>query len=442
MSDDAADVSARIVEAMRLGVVPLDDVRTYTVGRTDERELVADDLDRTSSRGGALRAFLGVYGTGKTHMLEIVRQLAIDRNFVVGEVVLDPEESAPSHPKRVYRRLVRSLRYPDGPSGGGLRPLLELAHRRPEVLASFLADTDRKPVREDLDRGAHLYLTPALRYWDRLTPSETTHWSGIALERSAPSDVASARQLLLDWLEGETATATDEIDATLRRAAGNAGKIYCMMDYRPWARIYGYLVSGLATLASRLGYAGLVVLFDEAEFYSLLSRENRAYARTLFKAYARASLPSSGANDLPFEADELDLGGYGVQQDLPTRFDASAHLYSVFAMTPHEEGLRALRSAVPDGHLTELQPLDERGYEELTRLVVEHYRRASDPDDPVYDAVIEPLTKLVDGLLAAGFLENPRAAMKFIVDFLDLARHEPDEIRGAIGELRERLTAT
>ena len=444
--EESADtvISTRIVEAMRLGVVPVDDVRTYTVGRGAEREQVTADLEATRRDGGALRAFLGDYGTGKTHMLEVVRELALERDFLVANVVLDPEESAPSHPKRVYRRLVRSLTYPDAAEAEdrGLRTLFDRALRRPDVMSQFLADSAQKPLRGLLDRGAHLYLTPALRYWDRLHRVGEGEYSGRAFERTGGAEVEQARHLLVDWVEGQTSVPVGEVDDRLRRVAGNAGKIYCMMDYRPWARIYGYLVSGIAALARRVGYAGLVVLFDEAEFYSLMSPENQGFARTLFKAYARASSPPGEAGfDLPFDPEELELGGYGVQQDLPTRYDADAPLYTAFAMTPHEEGIEALQQAIPADRFADLEPLDQPEYAELAGRVVDHYRRAVGADDPLYDRIVEPLTKLIAGLLETGRLPNPRAAMKFVVEFLDIARHRPDDVRGVIGELREAFVS-
>ncbi|MFB6263182.1 MAG: hypothetical protein ABEL76_06080, partial [Bradymonadaceae bacterium] len=303
----------------------------------------------------------------------------------------------------------------------------------PGVRDQLRVDETTGPVREVLDEGAHLYLTPALRYWRRLAEDD-------AGGELSDSERRRARGLLLDWLEGETEVSTGEIERMVHEVAGREGKIYCMMDYRPWARIYGYLVSGLASLARGVGYAGLVVLFDEAEFYSLLSAENKEFARTLFKAYARASVPSNRSDlELPFDPEALDLGGYGVQQDLPARYGESLTLYSVFAMTPHEEGVEAIEEAVPECVVTELDRFGEGEYRELAERTTRAYARATDLDEELCDRLTGPLTKIVDGLLGSGFLENPRAAMKFIVEFLDVARHRPDSVGKVVGELREQF---
>src|SRR5690606_28616893 len=134
---DSSDAMLTL-EAMRLGVVPTAQLDAYTVGRDFEMGLVEADLEEANV-SGAVRAFLGDYGVGKTHLLELVQQKALDEGFLAARVVLDPEESSPAHPKRVYRAAVRTLRYPDRPyeEGAGLGPLLEKAARSEAAMAAF-----------------------------------------------------------------------------------------------------------------------------------------------------------------------------------------------------------------------------------------------------------------------------------------------------------------
>ncbi len=417
---------AATLEAMRLGVVPRGDIEAFTVGRDPEMELVADDLRRAGERGGALRTFLGGYGAGKTHLLELIAHQALAANFVVARAVLDPEETAPSHPKRVYRELVRSLIYPDRPTGGhaSLRPLFERALERPEALEAFCVD-ERSRSRTLLDQGAHLYLTPALRYFRALTDESAD------LHPEARDDGLA---LLFDWLEGHPTISNMEIDRALPRMVGRKGRIFSMKDYRPWARIYGYLLSGLSALAREAGYAGMVVLVDEAEFYSLLSSQNRDYARTLFKALAWASL-GADSELLPFERGELDLGGSGILQELPPQYGAAPGLYTVFAMTPHAEGIEALGQAVPDELIAEIDSFELDDYQALVARVFEchaHARPGADLDDRHLGA----LTRVVSSLVSHAYVENPRQAMKFVVEFLDIATLRRDRVKDVIAELR------
>ena len=433
--DVDAHTALLTLEAMRLGVVPATDLETYTVGRSTELGLVDGDLGRVEEGSGAVRAFLGEYGAGKTHLLELIGEEASARNFVTARVVLNPDETAPSHPKRVYRQLVRSLSYPDAATGPGrgLEPLLEKAAVCDEVLETLFV-TERTKSREVLDEGAHLYLTPALRYFRAIGLGED---NGRPLRDEGLGDVERQRGLthLLNWIEGHPTISNTEIDDVLRKMVGRQGRIFSMMDYRPWSRIYGYILSGLASLVQLVGYRGLVVLIDEAEFYSLLSSENREYAQILFKALSWASIGGE-ETPVPFSKDDLDLGGMGILQDLPPRYGDGGGLYTVFAMTPNEEGTDALAEAVPRECIAELSRLEMTDYRRLARRVTGHYRRGR-PDGDIDDRHEEALCSLVAGLLQSGYVDSPRQAMKFIVEFLDLATFRRDEMKRVIGELRE-----
>src|SRR5690554_1637162 len=206
--------AARALEAMRLGVVPSTSLDAYTVGREAEMALVQADFTRATEAGGAVRAFLGGYGSGKTHLLELIGQHALRQNYLVSHVVLNPEETAPSHPKRVYRELIHSLQYPDLPDSDGpargLQALFERALDSPTALEAFQTNA-KGQVRNNLESGAHLYITTALRYLKRLAETED-------LNRETQEHIL---RLLFDWLEGHPTISTTEINEDLRGVLGN-----------------------------------------------------------------------------------------------------------------------------------------------------------------------------------------------------------------------------
>jgi len=96
------------MEALRLGVVPARYVRDYTVGRA--AELASFDALLDAGRG--LRTLWGDYGHGKTHQLEVLERVALERDFVTARITLDPREVPPTHPKRLgsIGRLSRRFR--------------------------------------------------------------------------------------------------------------------------------------------------------------------------------------------------------------------------------------------------------------------------------------------------------------------------------------------
>jgi hypothetical protein len=437
--------AALTLEAMRLGVVPLAELDAYTVGRDREIALVDSDL-ADADRAGAVRAYLGDYGTGKTHLLELLQQRALDRGFMTSLVMLDPSETSPSQPKRVYRALMRALRYPDRPfeEGAGLRPLLEKAIRAPEVLSLLGLDPPARgeTVEERLAAGFHLYLSPAVAYLRTLEGLDEPRRRRRRPAAGAPDPERSV-ELLLDWLEGHPTISNQDIDVQLARLAGRHPKIYSLLDFRPWSRIYGYLLSGIAAVARAAGYRGLVVALDEAEFYALLSRENRLFASHLFKSWTYAAVGGAAGPELtealPFDASDIEIGGYGIQQRLPGRYGASPGLCVVYAMTPSPDGLPALEGAVPADRVHALAPFEHDHYLALATKVCDVYASAY-PAWTLPEAVVGPLGKVLSGLIGAGFVGTPRHAMKFLVEFLDVVRYEPSSVGSLVRGLQSQLT--
>jgi hypothetical protein len=170
---------------------------------------------------------------------------------------------------------------------------------------------------------------------------------------------------VLDWLSGAAQDYTPELNARFHLYGKKS--LPALMDYRPWAHIYAYLISGLAALAHSTGYAGLVVLLDEAEFFRVLSAENREFAERLFRALVAASLP---AGELPFSPDDEPRGGRGDFKTLPHRFTGHCPLYVMMAMTPTGQGDTLLESLVRPERRMELTPLGAAEYRELARRVV------------------------------------------------------------------------
>jgi hypothetical protein len=418
--DDVADAAAQTLEALRLGVVPHADLRAASVGRDGELSLVAADLTQTAESGAA-RVFLGDYGTGKTHMLELVEREALARGFVVGRATLDAQYVRPNHPQRVYRSAMTALAYPDvgGDAAPGLEPLLRRAVTDDALMAEL--DAGQGPFAE------HLYLAPALHWYREL----------LTVEDPVPRD------LLLDWVEGQRPEGNEELDTELRRllreAAGrrlrSGPPIYSLKDFQPWAHVYSYLLGGLGVLARRVGYTGLVVLLDEAENYDLLGSEARSFADSVFRCLTLAALGEGG---VLFGPETIEKGGFPPQKRLPLVFRWPQHLYVVAAMTPSTRGEDLLRRLIAPERLNELKPLTPEDYHELSRRVTALFERAF-PEMRIPERLNRPLGDVLWALIRNQHIQNPREATKLTVEFLDLLRLRPDALQSFFGDVERVL---
>ena len=116
-------VAARsIIEHLRRGSVPVEQVPLFTVGRERWLRIIEDDLTQYIAAGGAKVRFVnGDYGDGKTHFLSVIQHLVQQAGFAVSFVVLTHE--VPLHKfELVYRDIVSRLSTASGTHG--IRALL------------------------------------------------------------------------------------------------------------------------------------------------------------------------------------------------------------------------------------------------------------------------------------------------------------------------------
>jgi hypothetical protein len=199
--------------------------------------------------------------------------------------------------------------------------------------------------------------------------------------------------------------------------------------------LYTLLLGGIATLAREVGYAGLVCLVDEAEFYSVLRGQDRAHARVLFQTFAAAALPPSA---LRFDPERLPRGGQAAHRRWPHRFTSDQPLQVVLALTHDPEGRDLLDGIVTPDRFLELRPFDTEAFVALSQRVLALYERAGVPLSPGV-GLAPLLARVMEACHRRGFIENPRQALKFVTELVDVARLRPERVKPLLAELKERF---
>src|SRR5262245_29558909 len=248
--EELQPVAARnIIEHLRRGSVPIDQVTYFTVGRERWLSIIEDDLTNYIAAGGAKVRFLnGDYGDGKTHFLSVIQHLVQQAGFAVSFVVLTRE--IPLHKfELVYRDIVSRLSTASEPHGvraliarwlESLQPRFEATADIAARLAAIetLAETLRSL--EDMDVNFANGLIALVR--NRFLP---------LAEGETPEAREGERQTLYEWFEG-----------------GRLSK----RDLKPW-QIFDTLnktnskrlLLSLIVFLQYLGYHGLILLLDELE---------------------------------------------------------------------------------------------------------------------------------------------------------------------------------
>jgi hypothetical protein len=275
-----------VIEAFRLGIVPYQAVRKWTVGRAREMETVQQWLKDESSGTMLIR---GEYGSGKTHLIEYLHASGFELNYAISLVNIDPCDAQPGFPKRIYRHLIQNLRFPYQGRYYNFRETLKIIVQK---------------YRSDLLKD-HRFLNPVLEK--------------IREGKDSPE--------MWEWIEGQETNYRE------------LGPLY---DHTTAANIYCYILSGISRLTVKgLGLKGILLMFDEAE----TSRTYR-YLYEWHRALNFFNALSMVANDEPDLEEETVIKGdyfyYGKNTGLiysghipiPYIYQLPSFLKVVFAFTP------------------------------------------------------------------------------------------------------------
>ncbi len=117
-----------ILSSLATGVVPAIGLQHIQVGRKEEVGAVLGDLTRAEEEAAAIRFIIGPFGTGKTFFLNLIRNIALERKFVVlsADFTTDRRLHGSSGQARaLYAELMRNLATRSRPEGGALSNLVE-----------------------------------------------------------------------------------------------------------------------------------------------------------------------------------------------------------------------------------------------------------------------------------------------------------------------------
>ncbi len=235
----------RAVEQLRSGLFDPHTVRLLTAGQARLEAAAEPGL------AGATHhlCLCGAYGQGKSHALRFIQRVALDRNFAVSLVTLDPRETPFHRPHLVYRELVRSLVFPDGPEK--LVPRWK-AHAKRYIAEGVTPEgliPDGVPKRLRLVLGALARPTLPLNATQRAQKQHRNY-----SPRAFPHSLRRA-------LTGEVVPANRIRHALRYRQVPERGGSIAWQGAPSAVSAAG----GLAQVFRDMGLAGWVVLFDEGE---------------------------------------------------------------------------------------------------------------------------------------------------------------------------------
>ena len=103
-------IAAALINSLKGGVVPRIGLPYVTVGRETEIAAFLQDIELIEEGGASFRFLVGKYGSGKSFLLQTIRNYAMDKNMVVADADLSPErrlQGTKGQGLATYKELIR-----------------------------------------------------------------------------------------------------------------------------------------------------------------------------------------------------------------------------------------------------------------------------------------------------------------------------------------------
>ena len=244
-------IAQTVLNSLKGGVVPRIGLPYITVGRKNEIDALLHDVDIISEGGASFRFIVGRYGSGKSFLLQTIRNYAMDRGFIVADADLSPErrlQGTRGQGLATYRELISNLSTKTKPEGGALTLVLD----------RWISSMQNEAAKESglpADDPALARLTDQKIYAVTSSVSEMVHGFEFSKLLSAyyhaylnGDDDTKAK--VTKWFRGEY---------TLKKEAKDELGVNIIITDDDW---YDYLKL-FAVFFRYAGYTGMMIMIDE-----------------------------------------------------------------------------------------------------------------------------------------------------------------------------------
>ena len=407
-------IAQTVIGSLKGGVVPRIGLPYITVGRKSEIEALLHDVDIITEGGASFRFIVGRYGSGKSFLIQTIRNYVMDRNFIVADADLSPErrlQGTKGQGLATYRELIGNLSTKTKPEGGALTLVLDRWINSVQMEAA--RETGLMPGDPTLTKAvdAKIYaVTSAV--------SELVHGFEFARLLSTYFHAYvdgndDMKMKVVRWFRGEYA---------LKREAKEELGINIIITDDDW---YDYLKI-FATFFRLAGYSGLMIMIDElVNIYKI--------PNTITRQYNYEKMLTMYNDTLQGKAHYLGIIMGATPQALE---DKRRGIYSYEALRSRLAEGKFSRPGVRDllAPVIRLEPLTAEEMLVLCEKLADMhadlygYQRILTTDDLV------PFIKMEYGRIGADQNITPREVIRDFIELLDIMYQNPGT---GINELME-----
>ena len=259
-------ISQTVLNSLKGGVVPRIGLPYITVGRRAEIEALLHDVDIISEGGASFRFIVGRYGSGKSFLIQAIRNYVMDKGFIVCDADLSPErrlQGTHGQGLATYRELISNLSTKTKPEGGALTLVLD----------RWISTVQTEAVRET-------GLTPGDPVLSKAVDSRIFEVTSSISELVHGFEFAQLLSLYYHaYIEGDDETKSNVIrwfrgEFALKKEAKEALGVNIIITDDDW---YEYLKL-FAVFFRLAGYSGMMIMIDElVNIYKIPNSITRQY---------------------------------------------------------------------------------------------------------------------------------------------------------------------
>ncbi|PEG86388.1 MULTISPECIES: ATP-binding protein [unclassified Lactobacillus] len=398
-------IAQTVLNSLKGGVVPRIGLPYITVGRKEEIEALLHDVDIIQDGGASFRFIVGRYGSGKSFLLQTIRNYVMDKNFVVVDGDLSPErrlQGSKGQGLATYRELIQNLSTKTRPEGGALTLILDrwINSVQSQVAQSGIANDDPK-FEAEVDKKIYAVISSL---------NELVHGFDFAkllnmYYHAYMSNDDETKAKVLKWFRGEYSHKTE--------AKKDLGVDIIISD-SDW---YEYLKL-FAAFFRQAGYAGLMIMIDE--LVNIFKIPN-----AISRQYNYEKILTMYNDTLQGKAKYLGIIMCGTPQAIE---DRRRGVYSYEALSSRLATGKFVQNGARDMYapVIKLQPLTAEEMLVLTEKLADMHANLYGYERTITDDDLAQFIKIEYARVGADTNITPREIIRDFIELLDIVWQNPD----------------
>ncbi|MDB6242065.1 ATP-binding protein [Lactobacillus amylovorus] len=395
-----------VLNSLKGGVVPRIGLPYITVGRKAEIEALLHDVDVIQEGGASFRFIVGRYGSGKSFLLQTIRNYVMDKNFVVVDGDLSPErrlQGSKGQGLATYRELIQNLSTKTRPEGGALTLILDrwINSVQTQVVSEGIASDDPK-FEAAVDQKIYGVISSL---------NELVHGFDFAkllnmYYHAYMSGDDETKAKVVKWFRGEYSHKTE--------AKKDLGVDIIISD-SDW---YEYLKL-FATFFRQAGYAGLMIMIDElVNIYKIPNAISRQYNYEKILTMYNDTLQG--------KAKYLGIIMCGTPQAVE---DRRRGVYSYEALRSRLASGKFAQESARDMYapVIRLEPLTAEEMLVLTEKLADMHANLYGYERTITDNELAQFIKIEYARVGADTNITPREIIRDFIELLDIVWQNPDK---------------